>query len=103
MFSSTDIASFLACPHTATLARAESKGEIPKAFFNGPAVDLLQRFGREPEAQFLRELAEADGLAVVQIAPNDLWQDALGETVRALHDGVDAVYQAAFLDGKWRG
>jgi hypothetical protein len=58
MFSATDIASFLACPHTATLARAESRNEIAKPFFRDPTVDLLQELGLEHEQRYLRELAE---------------------------------------------
>ncbi len=38
MFSATAIASFLACRHTATLARAESKDEITKPFFKDLGV-----------------------------------------------------------------
>jgi uncharacterized protein len=103
MFSATNIASFLACPHTATLARAESKGEITKPFFKDPAVDLLQRLGLEHEQRYLRELAEEDGLAVAHIDLKGSWEDAVAETVRALLEGVDAVYQATFLDRTWRG
>jgi len=43
MFSATDIASFLACRHTATLSRAESTDEIVKPFFKDAAVDLLRK------------------------------------------------------------
>ena len=103
MFSATDIASFLACPHTATLARAESKDEIAKPFFKDPAVDLLRMLGLEHEQRYLRELAEKDGLAIAQINVNGRWEDAVAETVRALREGVDAVYQATFLDGPWGG
>jgi hypothetical protein len=56
MFSATDIASFLACRHTATLARAESKEEIVKPFFKNAAVDLLRKLGLEHEQRYLREL-----------------------------------------------
>ncbi len=62
VFSATDIASFLACPHTATLDRAESRNEITKPFFNDPALDLLRKLGREHEQRYLRELIEKDGL-----------------------------------------
>ena len=58
MFSATDIASFLACRHTATLDRAESKQEIVKPFFKNAAVDLLRKLGLEHEQRYLRELAE---------------------------------------------
>ena len=103
MFFATDIASFLACPHTATLARAESKDEIVKPFFKDPAVDLLRKLGLEHEQRYLRELAEKDGLRIVQIDVSGNWKDAVAETVRALHEGVDAVYQATFLDAPWGG
>src|ERR1035441_1518900 len=103
MFSATDIASFLACRHTATLALAESKNEVTKPFFNSPAIDLLRKLGLEHEQRYLRELAEQEGLAVAQIAVNGSWEDAVTETVEALRQGVDAVYQATFLDAPWGG
>ncbi len=103
MFSATDIASFLACPHTATLARAELRNEIKKPFFKNPTVDLLQKLGLEHEQRYLCELAEKNGLAIAQIDVNGRWEDAVAETVRALREGVDAVYQATFLDEPWGG
>jgi uncharacterized protein len=103
MFSATDIASFLACPHTATLDRAESKDELVKPFFKDAAVDLLRKLGLEHEQRYLRELSEKDGLAVAQIDVSGSWEDAVAETVQALREGVDAVYQATFLDGRWGG
>jgi uncharacterized protein len=103
MFSATDIASFLACRHTETLARAESKDEIAKPFFKNPAVDLLRKLGLEHEQRYLRGLAEKDGLSIAKIAISGNWEDAVAQTVRALHDGVDAIYQATFRDGPWGG
>ena len=103
MFSATDIASFLACPHTATLDRAESKDEIVKPFFKNAAVDLLRKLGLDHEQRYLRELSDEDGLTVSQIAIGGNWKDAVAETVEALRQGVDAVYQATFLDAPWGG
>ena len=103
MFSATDIASFLACRHTATLARAESKDEITKPFFKNQTIDLLRKLGLEHEQRYLRELSDKDGFAVSQIDINGRWEDAVAATVRAMHQGVDAVYQAMFLDGAWGG
>ena len=99
MFSATDIASFPACPHTATLARAESRNEITKPFFNDPALDLLQKLGREHEQLYLRELIEKHGLEVAQINTDIAWDEGVAEAVRALREGVDAAYQATFLEG----
>src|ERR1700733_12653277 len=103
MFSATDIANFLACRHTATLARAESKNEITKPFFKDPSIDLLRTLGLEHEQRYLRELAEKDGLATAQISVSGNWEDAVTETIRALREGVDAIYQATLLDGQWGG
>jgi len=103
MFSATDIASFLACPHTATLDRAESKNEIVKPFFKNAAVDLLRKLGLDHEQRYLLGLAKKDGLAIAQIGVNGSWNAAVAETLRALREGVDAVYQATFLDAPWGG
>ena len=103
MFSATDIASFLACPHTATLNRAESKDEIAKPFFKNAAVDLLRHLGLEHEQRYLRGLAERDGLAIAQIDVSGTWEDAVAQTGGALREGIDAVYQATFLDAPWGG
>jgi len=103
MFSASDIANFLACPHTATLARGESKNEISKPFFKNRTIDLLRALGLEHEQRYLRELAEKGGLAIARIAVNGIWKDAVAETVRAMYEGVDAVYQGTFLDAPWGG
>ena len=103
MFSATDIAGFLACRHTATLAHAESKNEITKPFFKNAAIDLLRTLGLEHEQRYLQELAENGGLSIAQIAIGGSWKDAVAETVEALRQGVDAVYQATFLDTPWGG
>src|SRR5580698_5927654 len=76
MFSATDIASFLACRHTATLARAESRNEITKPFFKNQTIDLLRTLGIEHEQRYLRELSDKDGFAVSQIDTNGRWEDA---------------------------
>jgi uncharacterized protein len=103
MFSATDTSSFLACRHTATLDRAESKDEIVKPFFKDAAVEMLRKLGLEHEQRYLRELDEKGGLSIAQIDVNGRWSDAVAETVRALREGVDAIYQATFLDGPWGG
>lgn len=103
MFSATDIASFLACPHTATLDRAESRNEITKPFFSDPALDLLRTLGFEHEQRYLRELAEKRGLRVARIDVKGSWNDGVEATIQALRDAFDAVYQATFLDEPWGG
>jgi uncharacterized protein len=103
MFSATDVANFLACQHTATLDRAESRKEIKKPFFDDPAIELLQKLGLEHEKQYLRHLIDNEALAVTQIDVGVSWHEAASETIRAMRSGAPAIYQATFLDGPWRG
>ena len=76
MFSATDIAKFLACPHTATLARAESKKRSSSPSSQNAAVDLLRKLGLQHEHD-LRELVRSDGLAVAQIDVDGAWETAV--------------------------
>src|SRR5579859_6220284 len=99
MFSATDVANFLACQHTATLDRAESRKEIKKPFFDDPAIELLQKLGLEHEKQYLCHLTDLEGLVVTQINVRAPWQEGASETIRALRSGVPAIYQATFLEG----
>jgi predicted RecB family nuclease len=103
MFSATKIANFLACHHIATLDHAEERKEVTKPFFNDPTIDLLRKLGLDHERQYLRQLAEKDGLSVVQIDLNGSWDAAAAETAQAIRRGADAIYQATFLDGSWGG
>ena len=103
MFSATDVANFLACQHTATLDRAESRKEIKKPFFSDPTIELLQQLGLEHEKRYLQELAKRDGQSITEIDQTVPWQEAVSQTIDALRRGVHAIYQATFLEGPWRG
>jgi len=102
MFSATDISTFLACQHTATLNRAESRKEITKPFLEDPAVELLWKLGLAHEQRYLRALV-ADERSIAEIALADPWVVAATQTIEALRQGVDVVYQGAFLDKVWGG
>jgi predicted RecB family nuclease len=100
MFTPTNIADFLACPHLMTLDRDAARGEIKKPFFADSGVELLRDLGLKHEERYLRDLREVRGLQVVEIPAN---RDAAERTVEALRQGVDAVYQAVFQQGLWYG
>jgi predicted RecB family nuclease len=102
MFSATQIASFVACPHTASLDRAEARHEIAKPFFNDSSIELLQKLGLEHERRYLREL-ETQHLKVIRVSGGGPWEHAASDTLRALRNGADAVYQGALLRGNWGG
>src|SRR5688500_3041631 len=104
MFFATDIANFLACPHIATLDRAEAADEIRRPFsFADPGTDLLVKLGLQHEQTYLRRLKEEERREVVEIPADMRWTEASARTTEALRRGVDAVYQATFIDGQWGG
>ena len=102
MFSATDISTFLACPHTAALKQAETKGQIEKPFHKDPALDLLRKLGREHEQRHLDKL-KANGLQIVEIDLNAPWADSAAETAKSIEQGAQVIYQGVFLDTKWGG
>ncbi len=102
MFSATDISSFLACPHTATLKKAELEGEVEKPFRRAPALELLRKLGQEHEQEHLHKL-EGDGLQVAKIDAEVRWAEGMAETSRTMKRGVDVIYQGVLLDGNWGG
>jgi uncharacterized protein len=70
-----------------------------------PQGDPIRRLGEEHEARYLQRLQD-DGRNVVEIelAGADWdWERAARETEEALRTDADAVYQACFVDGDWRG
>ena len=79
------------------------RGEIKKPFFKDASIELLQKLGLEHEQRYLRQLAEKDGLAIIETDVSSSWKNAVSDTVEAMRQGVDAVYQATFLEGPWGG
>jgi hypothetical protein len=68
MFSATDVANFLACHPLMTLDRAKATGEIQKPFFHDLGVELLRELGAKHEQAYLRHLADARRLTIVEIS-----------------------------------
>lgn len=105
--SATDLVGFLACDHLATLELLRAAGEIEKPFRDDPELALLQERGDAHERAYL-DRSRAEGRSVREIArPADQSAAALNarqeETLAAMRDGVDVLYQATFFDGRWRG
>jgi hypothetical protein len=91
MFSATDISNFLACRHTATLRKAESRCEVGKPFRHDPGLDVLRKLGQEHERRQLQKL-EADGLQVAKIDGDVPWAEGAAETSTAMKRGADVIY-----------
>lgn len=103
MFSPTSLANFLACLHLTALDRAEAAGQIKKPFFADPGLDLLVKLGLAHEEKYLRYLTEEQNLQVTRVAKENSWEDAAAETVAAIRNGAQVIYQAAFSSQQWQG
>lgn len=103
MFSPTSIANFLDCQHLIALNRAEAVGQIKRPFFADPGLDLLIRLGLGHEETYLHHLAEERNLQIARIPSDISWKDAAAQTVAAIRDGAEVIYQATFLTEQWQG
>ncbi len=103
MFSPTSIANFLACQHLTALNRAAAAGQIKRPHFADPALDLLIRLGMAHEEAYLRHLAEEQNLLIARIPSDISWSEAAAQTVAAIRDGAEVIYQATFLTERWQG
>ena len=103
-FSPSDVASFTACRHLSTLELAVARKELQKPFRANAHADLIRRKGDEHEAAYFERLLD-DGRDVVPIdAPWEIgWDVASARTEQAMRGGREVIYQAAFVDGAWRG
>ena len=109
VYSASDLVGFLACHHRLALERAAFDGLVARPIRNDPEIELIQKRGYAHEQRYRDELI-ASGRSVVEIQPDgsiaergDVIREAAAQTIKALRDGVDVVYQATFFDGDWVG
>src|SRR5688500_8165409 len=103
MFSPTSLANFLACQHLTALDRAEAAGQLKKPFFADPGLELLVTLGREHEEKYLRYLTNERKFQVTRITQGTSLEDAAAETVAAISNGAQVIYQAVFSSQQWQG
>lgn len=102
LLSPSDLTGHLACEHLTSLELLVARGEIARPD-PGDDLKLLFAKGDEHEAAYLERL-RADGLSVRDItAESRDFEAAAGDTREAMAEGPDVIYQAVFLDGRWRG
>ncbi len=97
-------------------------GLVAKPVRNDPSIELVAKRGLEHERRYLDDLRaagrriveiEKDGSAVAPPGataetpaawdPGAELRVAASQTLDAMHEGADVVYQATFFDGTWRG
>jgi predicted RecB family nuclease len=100
ILSPTDLANFSACGHLTTLDLQALRGGPKKPVYADRALELLQQRGEAFEQETLLQFEE-QGLTVVRIRRDD--PDAEVNTIRAMQEGVDVIYQARLVMHPWRG
>lgn len=106
LLSASDLVAFLECEHLSSLDLRVARGVEAIERVRDDASLLVARKGDEHEGAYLERLC-ADG-AKVAVIPSA--RDGLGDlreqverTVEAMRAGAEVIYQAALLDGDWRG
>ena len=107
--SASDLVGFLECEHLLTLDRAAARGSLARPARADPELDLLAEKGLLHEHRF-RDALLAEGRRVVEIARPErelatlpALHETHARTEAAIREGADAIYQAAFFDGRWLG
>ena len=109
VLSPTDLTKHLACPHITTLDLAYLDSP-PHGGAEAPddaddTLNLIFQKGMDHEKAYLQRLSDA-GRTLAEIPTR---YDVAGrieaeqQTLAAMRDGVDVIYQATFYDGQWGG
>ena len=102
--SPSDVTAYLACRHLTALSLRVARGELERPEVEDEQAQLLFRKGLEHEAAYLKSLVEAGKtVRLVELEPDRDWERAARDTVEAMRDGVDVVYQGILLRDGWRG
>ena len=104
LLSPSDLADYIGCAHHTTLAREVALGQRQKPHVADESARMLADKGAQHEHAFLESLRR-NGREVVEIRMDERWDfdAAATATTQAMRDGADVIWQATFVDGRWRG
>ena len=103
--SPSDLTGFLECEHLTQQELAAARGEIERPERKDPELEVLSKRGLEHEARHLVELRTSRQKVVEFPFPDGTiagLTKAHEQTVAAIRDGADVIYQGTFFDGRWR-
>ena len=105
VYSATDLVGYLECQHLATLERAAVWGHLTRPVREDKVLDRIAQRGIEHEQRFLESL-RGEGLTVVEVRQDKSLPYAerrtrsREETLAAMRDGADVIFQAVLFDGR---
>jgi predicted RecB family nuclease len=103
--SPSDLTGFLECEHLTQQELAAARGEIERPERKDPELEVLTQRGLEHEARQLAELRISHRRVVEFPFPEGTiasLTEAHAQTVAAMQEGADVIYQGTFFDGRWR-
>src|SRR3989454_3205562 len=103
--SPSDLTGFLECEHLTQQELAAARGEIERPERKDPELEVLTRRGLEHEARHLASLRTGYRRVVEFPFPEGTTAgltQAHAQTVAAMTEGVDVIYQGTFFAGRWR-
>ncbi|MDQ6876527.1 MAG: TM0106 family RecB-like putative nuclease [Candidatus Dormibacteraeota bacterium] len=103
--SPSDLTGFLECEHLTQQELAAARGEIKRPERNDPELEVLTRRGLEHEARHLASLRTGHRRVVEFPFPEGTiagLTEAHAQTVAAMQEGAEVIYQGTFFDGRWR-
>jgi predicted RecB family nuclease len=99
--SATDLANHLSCRHLTTLDIRLAKGAIAEPSWDNPHLRAIQQRGLEHERAYVNHL-RSRGFSIVDLSNEP--EETAGEVTRgAMRGGAQAIVQASFASGDWRG
>src|SRR5437879_5192391 len=103
--SPSDLTGFLECEHLTQQELAAARGEVERPERKDPELEVLTRRGLEHEARHLATMRTGHRRVVEFPFPDGTTAgltQAHAQTLGAMTDGVDVIYQGTFFDGRWR-
>src|SRR3989442_30224 len=103
--SPSDLTGLWACATLTQQELAAARGEIERSERKDPELEVLTRRGLEHEARHLASLRTGHRRVVEFPFPDGTTAgltQAHAQTIVAMSEGVDVIYQGTFFDGRWR-
>src|SRR3989440_530380 len=103
--SPSDLTGFLECEPLTQQELAAARGEVERPERKDPELEVLTRRGLEHEARHLASLRTGHRRVVEFPFPDGTTAgltQAHAQTIAAMSEGVEVIYQGTFFDGRWR-
>jgi predicted RecB family nuclease len=106
VLSPTDLVAFTGCEHRTYLDREVARGNLERVRRDDPLTNVLRTHGERHEQRYLASLTRGAATVVHIERPDGTiagLHAAEAETLAAMRQGAEVIYQASFFDGRWRG